>query len=166
MISNSTHNIKDEIWRILDYEVQMFLGTGHLRSLRIEGNNEAQLIRNALVESSLLHIRILTDIFLSRGKQPDDITLEVLGFDSNANEPTLAENIKKLAMAYGKASDRESNCWIINKRLAHPTTHRTKGYDYSNVFATLEKPLKAIIEYIYSSVKRQLPFPLTTRDIE
>jgi hypothetical protein len=152
---------KAKVWRILDYEVQMFLGMGDIRAhLKIEGDNEELLVRNALVESSLLHIRILTDIFLSKGNHADDINLELLGFNSNSIEPILAEKLYALALAYGKANDQESNCWIINKRLAHPTTHRTKGYDYSTVFDSMDKPLKAIVEYIYGSAKKQLPFPL------
>jgi hypothetical protein len=157
----SSINAKEKNWRILDYEVQMFLGIDHLRShLKVGGGIETQLFKNALVESSLLHIRILTDIFLSRGKRTDDINLEQLGFSTNSIEPVIAEKIKALTIVYGEASDQTSNCWTINKRLAHPTTHRTEGYNYSNLFESLDKPLKAIIEYIYDREKRPLPFPL------
>ena len=161
MSSDSTSNTKDKAWRILDYEVQMFLGIGYLRShLKVEGGNEARLVQNALVESSLLHIRILTDIFLNRGKQPDDINLEQLGFDAKAIEPIFSEKINTLRSVYGKSSDQSSNCWTINKRLAHPTLHRTEGYDYSNLFKSLDEPLKKIIEYIYACEGRPLPFSL------
>jgi len=160
MCPDSTSDTSDKVWRILDYEVQMFLGIDHIRShLRVEG--DAQLIKNALVESSLLHIRILTDIFLNRGKRADDINLGQLGFDANSIEPILAEKISVLAMAYGEASNQTSNCWILNKMLAHPTKHRTKGHDYSDLFSALNEPLKAIIEYIYECAKRPLPFRLT-----
>ena len=162
MNTSTPNNInKDKAWRILDYEVQMFLGIGHLRSnLKIDGGHEAQLIRNALVESSLLHIRILIDIFLSRGKQYDDINLEQLGYDSKSIEPIFLEKINTLKRVYGEPSDKTSNCWTINKRLAHPTTHRTEGYDYSNLFKSLDKPLKEIIHYFYENQARPLPFPL------
>lgn len=160
MSLNSTDSGKAKVWRILDYEVQMFLGISHIRThLKVEGDN-AQLLRNALVESSLLHIRILTDIFLSRGNQPDDINLRLLGFDPNLTEPILAEKLQALNSVYGKAKNQDSKCWIINKRLAHPTTHRTEGYDYSDLFASMDQPLREIIEHIYATVKRQLPFPL------
>lgn len=106
MCPESTGNIRDKAWRILDYEVQMFLGVDYIRShLKVDGGGEAQLIRNALVESSLIHIRILTDVFLSRTKWSDDIKLEQLGFDLNSNDPILAEKISTLAVAYGEASD-------------------------------------------------------------
>jgi hypothetical protein len=152
---------KTRAWKVLNYEVQMFLGIDHIRKNLQSGNGpNTQLIRNALVESSLLHIRILVDIFLSRGNRPDDIHLEHLGFDPNSLQPALAERIRALAAAYGVADDKNGNCWTINKRLAHPTTHRTEKYDYSKVFAALDKPLREIIEFVYSSSKRKLPYPL------
>lgn len=161
MPPDSMSNIKDKAWRILDYEVQMFLGISYLRShLKVEGGAEAQLIRNALVESSLIHIRILTDMFLNKGKQPDDIKLEQLGFDVKSIEATFVGKLDVLRRAYGESSDPTSNCWVINKRLAHPTTHRTKGYDYNILFASMDEPLRKIIEYIYDCEKGPLPFPL------
>jgi hypothetical protein len=163
MCPDSVSNLRDKAWRILDYEVQMFLGIDHIRSqLKVDGSGEAQLIRNALVESSLLHIRILTDIFLNRAKWSDDIKLEQLGFDTDSDEPILAEKISALAVVYGEANDPASNCWSINKRLAHPTTHRTEGYDYSALFFSLNAPLRAVIEHVYDSAKRSLPFQLTS----
>jgi hypothetical protein len=160
MCPDSTNDISANVWRILDYEVQMFLGIDFVRShLQVEG--DAQLFKNALVESSLLHIRILADIFLSRGKRSDDINLAKLGFNADSMEPILAEKINALAVAYGEANDPTSNCWTLNKRLAHPTKHRTEGYDYSDLFAALDEPLRAIIDYIYACAKRPLPFRLT-----
>jgi hypothetical protein len=157
MSPDSTSDMSAKVWRILDYEVQMFLGIDFVRShLQVDGN--AQLFKNALVESSLLHIRILADIFLSKGKHADDINLEQLGFKVNLIEPVLAERIGVLAMAYGEANDPNSNCWILNKRLAHPTVHRNEGYNYSNLLAALDEPLRAIIEHIYDRAKRPLPF--------
>ena len=136
-----------------------FLGIDYLRSrLKVDESINAQLFKNALVESSLLHIRILTDIFLSRGKRTDDINLKQLGFGTNSTKPVFAEKINALTRAYGEASDQTSNCWILNKMLAHPTTHRTERHDYSALFASLNKPLKEIIEYIYEYAKRPLPF--------
>jgi hypothetical protein len=163
MCADPINTTNEKVWRILDYKVQMFLGIDYVRShLRIEGVNDARLIRNALVESSLLHIRILTDIFLSRGKRPDDINLEQLGFDIDSIEQIFAEKISALLTAYGDPSDQTSNCWIVNKRLAHPTTYRTEGYDYSELFNSMDMPLKVIIESIYGYAKRPIPFWLRT----
>ncbi len=47
MCPDSTSDINNKVWRILDYEVQMFLGIAYVRyHLKVEG--DAQLIKNAL----------------------------------------------------------------------------------------------------------------------
>jgi hypothetical protein len=50
----------------------------HLGSLGAPQDDEQLVMKNALVESSLLHTRILTDILLSRGKFDDDVNLNDL----------------------------------------------------------------------------------------
>jgi hypothetical protein len=149
-------------WKVLDYEVQMFLGTIHLRRLSFIGKEpKAQIVRNALVESSLLHTRILADIFLSRSTYPDDIHLRDLGFDNFEEDDTFSKEIDALDQAYGKSKDENSKCWIINKMLAHPTSQRSESYDYSPVFSALDDLITALINHIYSIVRRPLPFPFS-----
>jgi hypothetical protein len=161
MISQDPKSDKARVWDVVGYEVLMFLGTSHVRKHLKGGNGpNTQIIRNALVESSLLHMRILADIFLSRGSKPDDIHLEELGFVVSGQDDVLADKIGAFEKVYGKSSDKNSKCWIINKMLAHPTTHRSDRYAYGTVFNELDIPLKSIIEYIYSSTRRQLPYPL------
>ena len=141
--------------KVLDYEVQMFLGTRHLLShLQFGEGLEAQLAKNAIVESSLIHTRILADIFLSRSKYPDDINLRNLGFDSNSESEVL---VKSLEVAYGKTNDKNGNCWTINKMLAHPTTLRSESYNYTAVYAGLDGPITALINHIYSLSDRPIP---------
>ncbi len=161
MTSKKSRSEKSRAWKVVGYEVLMFLGTDHVRKhLRGGTGPNTQIIKNALVESSLLHMRILADIFLSRGKQPDDIHLERLGFSVGEEDVTLTDKVNALERVYGKSSVRESVCWTINKMLAHPTMHRSESHDYSDVFNKLDQPLGSIIEYIYRSAKRQLPYPL------
>ena len=87
MIDDSAEHDGPDVWRVLDYEVQMFLGTEEIRSSFQIKDAATHLTRNALVESSLLHIRILADLFLSRGTQPDDINLAQLGAGVDGEEP-------------------------------------------------------------------------------
>lgn len=158
MVSQDT---KSSVWEVLEYEILMFLGTSHVRRHLKGGNGpNTQIMKNALIESSLLHIRILADIFLSRGNRPDDIRLTELGFILSQEDSILAEKIGALEKVYGKSSEENSKCWVINKMLAHPTTYRSNTYDYGNVFDELDKPLKSIIEYIYSTTGRRLPYQL------
>ncbi|MEX2144484.1 MAG: hypothetical protein WD740_07810 [Anaerolineales bacterium] len=161
MISQSPESDETSTWTVLDYEVQMYLGTSHVRKNLSCGNSpKTQIIKNALVESSLIHMRILTDIFLSRGNRPDDVQLKNFGFEDIVQHAGLAEMIDSFKNVYGKSSDEDSNCWIINKKFAHPTTQRSDRYDYSAVFNALDPLLKSIIYYVYNSKGRQLPYPL------
>src|SRR3989304_2883589 len=61
-------------WVVFDYEVDMFR---NLYQLLATGNPQYQglshYIKNAIVESAVLHTRILVGILLSRGPEPDDI---------------------------------------------------------------------------------------------
>src|SRR5512138_44712 len=120
MISQDPESDKSDVWEVLGYEILMFLGTSHVRK-HLQGGNgpNTQILKNALVESSLLHIRALTDIFLSRGNKPDDIHLEKLGLAVGGQDNILAEKVGALEKVYGKSGDKNSKCWIINKMLAH-----------------------------------------------
>jgi hypothetical protein len=160
---NSSGSSNPSILKVLDYEVQMFLGTRHLLSNSKFGEGRKALIaKNAIVESSLIHTRILADIFLSRSKYPDDIHLQDLGLVNNGESGVL---IKSLEDAYGKPKDKNSNCWTINKMLAHPTTLRSESYDYSIVYQTLDSPITALIKHIYSSLSRPIPFHQSEKDV-
>jgi len=119
-------------WIVLDYETDMFLAMWSL--LRPDHHGHAILdlqIRNAVVESALLHVRQLSEILLSRGKRRDDINLSSLlpGF-----RPT---RLDELDVTYGKSDEAGTPCWTINKRLAHPTSVRGSSYDYTDLFNQL-----------------------------
>ena len=65
-------------WVVFFYEAQMYVLT-RVEHRRIVGTKEPdQIIMNALVESALLHMRVLVDIILSRGSEKDTIRLEHL----------------------------------------------------------------------------------------
>src|SRR5579859_194421 len=118
------------IWEVYDYEVGMF--TQMLRiGTTVECQKFPQPIQNAIVESMLLHLRILVDILLSRGSGNDDIDLTDLlpGFKSSL--------VVRLKTAYGDSKMVGSPCWHLNKRLAHPTQIRSSSYNYDHVLNAL-----------------------------
>src|SRR5580704_18327373 len=80
--------------------------------------------KNAIVESLVLHTRILSDILLGKKTQPDDITVTDLipGFSST--------HTASLAAAYGDSKTVGSPCWQFNKLLAHATSHRSDSHEY------------------------------------
>jgi hypothetical protein len=140
-------------WEVFDYEADMFI---EMCALLETGNPEyaalSPSLKNAVVESALLHTRQLIDIVLSRGRQPDDINLTCLlpGYQ--------LPQIDELRNVYGNYSLNGSPCWTINKRLAHATSHRGSSYDYT----TLLNQLVPIVSQIINEVRkhrrtRQIP---------
>jgi len=133
-------------WLVYGYEVDMFK-----RTLELCGRDTlasySRPIQNAIVESLLLHTRILVDILLSRGIDPDNdgITLKTLLPDF---EPSRLGELKD---RYGNGKTVDSPCWTINKRLAHSTTVRTEGFDY------LPKidPLRPVIQQCLDEVEAE-----------
>ncbi len=134
-----------KFWVVFNYEADMFFD---LCSLLQEGNQEyahlTESVQNAVVECALLHVRQLVDILLSRGNDADDLNLAVFlpSFESNR----LAE----LRQAYGSRNLIETPCWILNKKLAHPTTHRGSSHDYTNLLNQLAPLLADIVQQVRS----------------
>lgn len=99
-------------------------------------------VDNALTESLILHIRILTGIILSYYKYPDDITLKNIlpGFNSNY--------IEDLRISYGTNKDINSPCWQFNKLLAHASTERSDAHNYSEAVELLTPIIEKILNNI------------------
>lgn len=128
-------------WEVLDYEADMFYAMWSL--LRPDHQGYAILdlhIRNAVVESALLHLRQLAAILLSEGDAPDDINLSDLlpGF-----QPARVDELKR---AYGERGQANTPRWIINKMLAHPTSRRGRTYDYTRLLNQLAPLLDHVIQ--------------------
>lgn len=139
-------SVAGDPWEVFGYEVEMFHA---MCSLLRAGNTDyaglSHHVRNALVESALLHTRQLVDILLSRGSDPDDINLSGLipGF-----APAKLDELQSL---YGKRSIVGSPCWTLNKRLAHPTTHRGASFDYSVLLNRLAPVISVIIREVQAA---------------
>jgi len=146
--------MQNDPWTVFNYEVEMFFLTRSEIPAHLPPQSTAdQVIRNALVESSLLHTRILADILLCRGSAPDDIHLTHL-LASGESSPRLATSIALLKSAWGDRNAEGSVCWTINKMLAHPTLWRTDRYDYGSVANRVDPHITAAIEEIASLSNR------------
>ncbi len=136
-------NSPNDPWVVFDYEVDMFR---NLCALLATGNPQYQLlshyIQNAIVESAVLHTRILVDILLSRGSHSDDINLSELvpGFE--------CPEIDQLRQTYGHRNDDNTPCWAFNKMLAHATGERTDSFDYSAPLNLLAPLINNIVDRI------------------
>jgi hypothetical protein len=130
-------------WVVFDYEADMFFAMCDLLS----NSNQTfaafpHQVRNAVVESALLHTRQLADILLSRGSRTDDINLNSL--IPNPLPARLAE----LGHLYGSQNTPYHPCWTINKMLAHPTTQRTASYDYTSLLSGIAPVIAEIVQEV------------------
>jgi len=68
-----------DLWKVLNYEILMCFGVQTLQRSNIQSSDEVLfgITTNAVTEVMLLHLRVLTEVFLSAGR-PDDIKIENL----------------------------------------------------------------------------------------
>ena len=134
-------------WVVFSYEAQMYVLT-RVEHQRIVGTKEPnQILMNALVESALLHMRVLVDIILSRGSEKDTIRLEHL-IPQWSESTDLASAVESLKREYGSRSREDSPCWVVNKMLVHPTLWRRNSYDYTAIFGRLDPIIKIALHQI------------------
>ncbi|HEV3301978.1 MAG TPA: hypothetical protein VG055_20150 [Planctomycetaceae bacterium] len=109
---------------------------------RVIAENEWELwdqwCKNAIVESLVLHTRILTAILLSEGRADDIKVKEVIpGFES--------AHVDALRAAYG-ADVEGTPHWQFNKLLAHATIHRSEGHEYLPALKAVSPHIMRIME--------------------
>src|SRR5438552_10403128 len=116
----------DHIWMVFEHEANSFKFTYDAFRSREHRLLDGTLLKNALLESGLLHLRQLAEILLSLGR-PDDIKLDDLtaGFKPS--------RLNELAHAYGSSTAEDPPRWVLNKMLVHPSKCRKSSYDYSGI---------------------------------
>ncbi len=136
-------------WDTVSYEVRMRKNLSQTPVL-------LPTLTNALTESRVLHARQQCDVFLSKGREKDDIKLEHLvpDWQSAANCAQLRELINDLKQKYGSRKNDDSPCWVFNVIMAHPTLYRGHGYNYGPALQMVEPVLAKIVEEIESVAGR------------
>ena len=146
-------------WEIVGYEAGQLRGA--LETLSTQQHLlVTQVLRNAVVESSVIHTRILCDILLSRTSAKDDIRLTDLfvpGITGPIADKIDKNMIAQLAKDYGSGSASGTPCWQFNKMLAHPTTERGLSYDYAKALRTLGPTIEKILDEIETLRKVRFP---------
>jgi len=129
---------KNNPWVIFNYEVFMLIYTTYLSKVYNKPKEIEQLTQvNALVESRFLHLRVLTELLISKNKgYSDDICLNDI-IDESLHSSFIKNLIDELKATYGKSSDEGSPCWTLNKMLVHPSRFRSSAYNYSSVYDSL-----------------------------
>lgn len=136
------NNVKN----VFDYECMMYREMSRLLNCDIFKNPSP--LKNAIVESLLLHTRILVNILLSGEKSDDDITLEMVYPNISSHDKTK-NDIDGLKEAYNYESPTEpSPRKTLNKMFAHPTTHRSDHYDYTSILVKITPSINSILEKI------------------
>jgi hypothetical protein len=131
---------------VVSYEIEMFLGTQILQKTKIQSKAQDKILegflRNALTESRILQIRVLTEVFLSRG-QKDDIKIDNLL--PNWRQENI-EVFKELENAYMQPLEiGESPKVYIDKLLAHATTKRGDRFNWVPVVNRMNPPLIKVL---------------------
>ena len=140
----------EENWKAFEYEVEMFSETRKLMGRWCELD---RISRNALVESALLHTRILIEALLSKSNEPDDITLDKLL--PVQNRPAgLDSALAILKTNYGTRNQKSSHCWTLNKRLAHLTATRGDSWNYGELFEQLDPVIQQTLTIVIPCLGR------------
>ena len=133
-------------WKILTYELDMFLRLSdyltpdHVAHEEFRGFRAG--VKNAVVESCILHCRNVCDIFLSRGQPREDIRLDDLlpGFD----DPSL----NALKEVYGLRSWTGNIAHTLHYQALQPWMGRSTGCEYGPILARIHPLILAVIEAI------------------
>ena len=123
-------------WGAFEYEVQM------LHDTRAHLQNPDAIVHNAVVESFLLHTRILVEALVRQEKKyDDDVTIADL-LPRDAWSHRLQDLLTRLRKAYGSRNQEGSPCCTLNKRLAHLTHIRGDHFVWSPVVNALDPLLR------------------------
>jgi hypothetical protein len=140
-----TTTATDDLWGSLEYEVWMY---GETRRLLRANRPGQESLQYAIVESALLHARVLTEALIDQGKRPTDLRLaDVL--PESARSDDLRTAIGELEKAYGTQGHEGDPCWHLNKRVMHLTKNRTPSFDFKEpVFAKLDPLVERVVRLI------------------
>ena len=135
-------------WRVFQYEVEMFReGRAHIQDWP-----DSSWQKNAVVESYLLHIRNLCELFdVNKRRDPDDVLPTHLFTDWDTQRCARAkQRVTELLALYGSRSNPGHLRYALNKRLAHMTLQRGEaiGYDYSKMLVPLIPVLDGLIAMV------------------
>ena len=126
---------------VIDYEIMMFLCGRKKLKLAIDNDELRVFVNNALVESRVLHIRVLTEFLLSRNEKRDtDIKLNQLLPKVCVQHKAVIETLQ---LAYDTALPKISKSpkTLIDQLLAHATIERGSKFDWSPVINAMEQPI-------------------------
>lgn len=121
-------------WAILDYESWMLERTLHEKEQlerSIQDEERLQVLSDALIESAVLHARILCELFANpEGKFNSDIGLLQLLPDWDWGTPKyerLNGLLAEVEDRYGRHLEAKSPCWTFNNMLTYRTLAKSSS---------------------------------------
>lgn len=133
----------ESAWVVYDYEVDMFKQTWSICTMGVT-KTFRHPIPNAILESMLLHLRILVDILISKGGSPDNDDIKLKNLLPNFDSVLIGT----LRIKYRTRSKVRSPCWTLNKMLAHPSLLRSNNYKYDDVLNIMVPCIMPLLDEI------------------
>jgi hypothetical protein len=124
---------------IVEYELGMFFGAIAALSV-VESLNplHRQVVKCTLVESSLLHVRNLCEIFLDKGDRHAIKLGNLLkGYGASPQRMSVLDSAARLGKAYGRKDDPNSPWDIISTMVMHASKRRSNYGVYDQVLRQL-----------------------------
>jgi len=131
------------LWPILNYEIQMYLGARYLQGfpIKLSDHNLTRLQESAMTEVKALHTRILVAILLEK-TDPDNINIDDLIPTWRKENAILAHNLKNDYTK--KLNIGHHPKYYLNKYLAHPDKRRGDHFDWAPIVDRMDPSLKSI----------------------
>ena len=133
-----------DLWKVLNYEILMYFGVQTLQRSNIQSSDKVLfgITTNAVTEVMLLHLRVLTEVFLSAGR-PDDIKIENLIPTWRRENPALLDDLENAyteKLEIGECPKR-----YLDKFLAHATTKRGDSFVWTPIVNKMDPPLRKVL---------------------
>lgn len=136
----------DIAFEVVNYEIMMFLGVPLFQS-KVKTKTEDKflpvILQNMRAETRVLHIRVLTEVFLSGGKS-DDIKINHLLPEWHKRNAAVLQELDE-AYKTPLPETGESPKTHIDKLLAHATTKRGSSFNWSPVVDRMMPPLLKVL---------------------
>jgi hypothetical protein len=142
-------------WKVVGYERDMFFSTLSILKNRNPVVEENRVLKNAVIESAIIHARNLCCIFLSvPSRASEDILLRelTLGWKRDAGRDKLITLLEK---AFFKDPVNGATVFdAFSKRVAYAVDRRADGdsYDYAAEFVAVNGLIKAIVENLEATL--------------
>jgi len=142
-------------WKVVGYERDMFFATLAMLKNRTPVVDENQVLRNAVIESAIIHARNLCCIFLSvPSRERGEILLRDLT-STWEQDPERAKLIRLLEKAFFQDPVNGATVFdAFSERITYAVDRRgdAENYSYAAEFVAINGLVKAIVENLEATL--------------